>query len=543
MSIDPQGNEVGKLFVGGLHQSTTNDSLKLYFSKFGDIEESTVMMDNRTGRSRGFGYVKFKNDESVDWVLRQKTHLIDLKEVDPKRCNVNMKGKNRRSLKVFVGGIAFDHDENIIRNFFSSYGRVTDVNLLAGQTKPRHRGFAFVGFDDEEVVRNLIKLHYLNLNGKQVEIKAMKPPNTQKSDYQVSSNSVPSAQGNGRPVRSVQKKQYVTSQSNGSCATWSHWPGNWGSHGQPQTWPSLGWANANPNPPHNGQTGVGPGPPLQNIGTPLGNWPNHSINSTNGWMPAAWGHQIAAPTTASRIHTLNDDSLYNQQSVHKSQPGWDSICLAPLGTVPGSGHNSLDPLVNSIDSWNHSAAAGLCQLAPPSLSSSLALGAPSIVPGGWNHGNAVSRSLNSHWTGPTSSVIPGPRPPNHLAAGYINEALPTHQNGASISGMATAAAIGLGNSPGCPPMPNWSSTGSVDPSNIKLNESLYRTSAGCNFSSTRGAVPNQTGLNLSHPGTLAPNGLLSGDWCCAMPTNNIGSSRVASNNNNFRLPISHMCKR
>lgn len=59
------------------------------------------MMDNRTGRSRGFGYVKFKNDESVDWVLRQKTHLIDLKEVDPKRCNVNMKGKVVQSLKFY----------------------------------------------------------------------------------------------------------------------------------------------------------------------------------------------------------------------------------------------------------------------------------------------------------------------------------------------------------------------------------------------------------------------------------------------------------
>lgn len=67
----------------------------------------------------------------------------------------------------------------------------------------------------------------------------------------------------------------------------------------------MGWANANPNPPHNGQTGVGPGPPLQNIGTPLGNWPDHSINSTNGWMPAAWGHQIAAPTTASRSKLLD----------------------------------------------------------------------------------------------------------------------------------------------------------------------------------------------------------------------------------------------
>nr|CAX74024.1 Heterogeneous nuclear ribonucleoprotein 27C [Schistosoma japonicum] len=543
MSIDPQGNEVGKLFVGGLHQSTTNDSLKLYFSKFGDIEESTVMMDNRTGRSRGFGYVKFKNDESVDWVLRQKTHLIDLKEVDPKRCNVNMKGKNRRSLKVFVGGIAFDHDENIIRNFFSSYGRVTDVNLLAGQTKPRHRGFAFVGFDDEEVVRNLIKLHYLNLNGKQVEIKAMKPPNTQKSDYQVASNAILSVQGNGRPVRGCQKKQYNTPQSNGSCATWSHWPGNWGSHGQPQAWPTLGWTNANA--PHNGQTGVGPGPPLQNIGAALGNWPDHSINSTNGWMSAAWGHQIPSPATANRINSLNEDSLCNQQSVHKSQSGWDSLCLASLGTVPGSPHNSLDPLVNPIDSWNHSAAAGLCQLAPPSLSSSLALCVPSVVPGGWNHGNAVSRSLNNQWTGHASSVIPVPRPTNHLATGYINESLSTHQNGASMSAMATASAIGLGNSPGCPPIPHWTSTGSVDTSNMKLNESLYRTSVGCNIS-TRGATAtplNHTGLNLSHPGTLGPpNGLISGDWC-TLSTNNLVSTRIAASNANFRLPISHMCKR
>lgn len=94
------------------------------------------MMDSKTGRSRGFGYVKFNNDNCVDWVLKQKSHFIDEKEVDPKRCNVNMKGrvrlflclfflKNRRSLKIFVGGIAVEHDESVIRNFFSSYGKVS----------------------------------------------------------------------------------------------------------------------------------------------------------------------------------------------------------------------------------------------------------------------------------------------------------------------------------------------------------------------------------------------------------------------------------
>ncbi|THD20356.1 Rna binding protein musashi [Fasciola hepatica] len=133
-----------KLFVGGLHQSTTNESLKSYFSKFGDIEESVVMMDNRTGRSRGFGYIKFKENTSVDSVLSQKPHVVDHKEVDPKRCNVNMKGKNRRSLKVFVGGLAFEHDEATIRSFFSNFGRVTDVNLLTSPNKQRHRGKSVV---------------------------------------------------------------------------------------------------------------------------------------------------------------------------------------------------------------------------------------------------------------------------------------------------------------------------------------------------------------------------------------------------------------
>ncbi|KAL5962574.1 DAZ-associated protein 1 [Taenia solium] len=181
MALDDHGNEVGKLFVGGLHQSTNTDGLHNYFSKFGDIEESIVMMDNRTGRSRGFGYVKFREPSAVDEVLSKKIHVIDNKEVDPKRCNINMRGKNKRSLKIFVGGIAFEHNEETIRNFFQCFGNVTDVNLLSNPGRPRHRGFAFVGFDDEEVVKRLIKMHFVNLHGKQVEIKPMEPPNTQKN--------------------------------------------------------------------------------------------------------------------------------------------------------------------------------------------------------------------------------------------------------------------------------------------------------------------------------------------------------------------------
>ncbi|VDK41501.1 unnamed protein product [Taenia asiatica] len=232
MALDDHGNEVGyvnfsfhyfpcrKLFVGGLHQSTNTDGLHNYFSKFGDIEESIVMMDNRTGRSRGFGYVKFREPSAVDEVLSKKIHVIDNKEVDPKRCNINMRGKNKRSLKIFVGGIAFEHNEETIRNFFQCFGNVTDVNLLSNPGRPRHRGFAFVGFDDEEVVKRLIKMHFVNLHGKQVEIKPMEPPNTQKNFGYVPPGMLNSP--NGRPGRGYSRFGSFHQHSI-PYGGWNHW--------------------------------------------------------------------------------------------------------------------------------------------------------------------------------------------------------------------------------------------------------------------------------------------------------------------------------
>lgn len=174
---DSEGNEIGKLFVGGISQNTNNVSLRIYFSQFGELEDAVVMMDNKTGRSRGFGYVKYRDPECVKIVLAAKPHWLDGKEIDAKQCNVKMKGRNRRSLKVFVGGISLDQDAASIRTFFEKFGRVTDVNLMMDPNKQRHRGFAFIGFEEEIVVNRLINMHYLTMGNKQVEIKAMEPPN------------------------------------------------------------------------------------------------------------------------------------------------------------------------------------------------------------------------------------------------------------------------------------------------------------------------------------------------------------------------------
>jgi len=50
-----------KIFVGGLPQDITTGDLQAYFGMYGPVADAVVMVDRRTSRSRGFGFVRFAN--------------------------------------------------------------------------------------------------------------------------------------------------------------------------------------------------------------------------------------------------------------------------------------------------------------------------------------------------------------------------------------------------------------------------------------------------------------------------------------------------
>ncbi|XP_078286545.1 RNA-binding protein 3-like [Rhinoraja longicauda] len=54
-------SDEGKLFVGGLHFETDEQTLEQAFCKYGQISEVRVIKDRDTNMSRGFGFITFEN--------------------------------------------------------------------------------------------------------------------------------------------------------------------------------------------------------------------------------------------------------------------------------------------------------------------------------------------------------------------------------------------------------------------------------------------------------------------------------------------------
>lgn len=60
-----------KLFIGGLSWDTSERELEDAFIKFGTIETLKIVMDRDSGRSKGFGFITFAQDQDAITAVSQ----------------------------------------------------------------------------------------------------------------------------------------------------------------------------------------------------------------------------------------------------------------------------------------------------------------------------------------------------------------------------------------------------------------------------------------------------------------------------------------
>ncbi|QHG92590.1 RNA-binding protein [Coxiella endosymbiont of Amblyomma sculptum] len=58
-----------KVYVGSLSYDVTTDDLQSFFGQYGDIEETRLITDRETGRSKGFAFITYTNQSGAQAAL------------------------------------------------------------------------------------------------------------------------------------------------------------------------------------------------------------------------------------------------------------------------------------------------------------------------------------------------------------------------------------------------------------------------------------------------------------------------------------------
>ena len=74
-----------KLFVGSLPWAVNDEGLKQAFSAYGKVVSATVVVDRRSGRSKGFGFVEMENDSEAKAAI----DALNNSELDGRNIVVN----------------------------------------------------------------------------------------------------------------------------------------------------------------------------------------------------------------------------------------------------------------------------------------------------------------------------------------------------------------------------------------------------------------------------------------------------------------------
>jgi len=93
-----------KLYVGNLPFEASEDELKELFSQAGEVVSVTIIKDNYSGRSKGFGFIEMSSQEEVQNAInllngkdyQGRDLRVDLARPPQKRDDSQRRGGGRR---------------------------------------------------------------------------------------------------------------------------------------------------------------------------------------------------------------------------------------------------------------------------------------------------------------------------------------------------------------------------------------------------------------------------------------------------------------
>ena len=162
--------------------NTTQEELAEAFMKYGDVEESKICTDKQTGKSKGFGFLKFYEKKSAVAAMNDADNIVvggrnlQIRYSNDKSGPIRGGGNNGGGKKgpasefgIFVGNISYKCTDNDLKKFFKDCGKILDVRI-AKKPDGKLKGFAHIDFENSEAVDKAVEKNGQELQGRALKI-------------------------------------------------------------------------------------------------------------------------------------------------------------------------------------------------------------------------------------------------------------------------------------------------------------------------------------------------------------------------------------
>lgn len=166
----------GNIFIKNLHPDIDNKALHDTFSVFGDILSCKIATDE-TGKSKGFGFVHFENDEiakeaidAINGMLLNGQEVYVAPHVSRKDRQSKLEEAKANFTNVYVKNINPETSEEDFEEYFKKMGPVTSIHLEKDQ-EGKFKGFGFVNYETHsDAAKAVEELNGTEFNGQQLHV-------------------------------------------------------------------------------------------------------------------------------------------------------------------------------------------------------------------------------------------------------------------------------------------------------------------------------------------------------------------------------------
>lgn len=159
------------IYVGNIDIKVTEDLIWELFTQCGPVVNVHFPIDTISNEHQGFAFIEFRNEEDAEYAIKIM-HMIKLYN-KPLKLNKATQDKRTQEIgaNIFVGNLAEDVDEKVLKDIFSAFGLVLSTKVMRDPQTSISKHYGFVSFDNFDSSDKAIeKMNGQYIKGKPIEV-------------------------------------------------------------------------------------------------------------------------------------------------------------------------------------------------------------------------------------------------------------------------------------------------------------------------------------------------------------------------------------